>query len=350
MDPQEQSRGQSAGRQNLWGLGLIIALGFLIIVLCGYTFGWKWTGLVTDDNYPKRTFWDWLDLLIVPIVLAIGGYLFTRSENQATQAAAERRAQDEALQAYLDQIGQLLLDENRPLRQTDDDAVRTLARARTSTVLTRLGGARKGSVVRFLYESGLITKDDPVLILDEVDLKQADLSGANLSRADLSGAILIGANLSHANLSEALLHHANLRSANLRDAGLHGASFRGADLSEANLVRNDLHRANLSGANLSGALLHHANLHGANLSGANLGGAILHRVDLSGAEGWTDMQLRTARSLTGATMPDGHRLTSEYENNDNTYEKWLKDRKALEEDGRTNKPRSGEDGENADRG
>jgi hypothetical protein len=33
-----------------------------------------------------------LNLLIVPAVLALGGYLFTRSETRATQAAAERRA------------------------------------------------------------------------------------------------------------------------------------------------------------------------------------------------------------------------------------------------------------------
>jgi hypothetical protein len=37
------------------------------------------------------------------------GYLFTRSENRATHAAAERRAQDEALQAYLDQMSTMLM-------------------------------------------------------------------------------------------------------------------------------------------------------------------------------------------------------------------------------------------------
>jgi hypothetical protein len=42
---------------------------------------------------------------------------------------------------------------------------------------------RKGSVVRFLYESGLIARNHPTL-----DLSGADLSGADLSEADLSGA------------------------------------------------------------------------------------------------------------------------------------------------------------------
>ena len=46
---------------------------------------WKWTGL------PERTLWDWLSLLIVPVVLALGGYLFTRSENRRTQEVADQQ-------------------------------------------------------------------------------------------------------------------------------------------------------------------------------------------------------------------------------------------------------------------
>src|SRR5215210_5632192 len=76
----EQAKERSK-KQLLW-TGGITSLAFLLIVICGYLFGWKWTGL------PKRTLWDWLDLLIVPVVLAIGGYLFTRSENRSTRMAA----------------------------------------------------------------------------------------------------------------------------------------------------------------------------------------------------------------------------------------------------------------------
>jgi hypothetical protein len=62
-----------------------------------------------------KSLWDWLDLLIVPVVLAMGGYLFNSSQNRATQAAAERRAQDEALQAYLDHMSDMLMpDRDQP--------------------------------------------------------------------------------------------------------------------------------------------------------------------------------------------------------------------------------------------
>jgi excisionase family DNA binding protein len=62
---------------------------------------------------------------------------------------------------------------------------------------------RKGSVVRFLYESGLIARNPPTL----------NLSGANLHGDRLKGAILMRANLSGADLEGAdLLHNAHLTS------------------------------------------------------------------------------------------------------------------------------------------
>jgi hypothetical protein len=82
------------------------------------------------------TLWNWLDLLIIPVVLAIGGFLFTRSENRAKRAAAERRALDDTLQAYLDGMSQLLTDKDLPLQTAHpNDTLSTVARARTLTVL-----------------------------------------------------------------------------------------------------------------------------------------------------------------------------------------------------------------------
>ncbi len=156
-------------QQVLWTIRIVIVL---VVVL----------GLLTLIGLAfNTTLWDWLDLLIVPAVLAIGGYLFTRSENRATRVAAEQRAQDEALQAYLDGMSQLVTDKDRSLhRSPRSDHLRTVARARTLTVLSRLDGDRKARVVQFLYESVLINIEHPI-----IDLTGADLSGANLSGATL---------------------------------------------------------------------------------------------------------------------------------------------------------------------
>jgi hypothetical protein len=59
---------------------------------------------------------------------------------EAERAIAEQRAQDEALQAYLDQMSQLMLD-RKLLEAEQGDPVHTLAQAWTSTVILRLDAA-----------------------------------------------------------------------------------------------------------------------------------------------------------------------------------------------------------------
>jgi hypothetical protein len=149
---------------------------------------------------------DWLQLLIVPFALVVIGFLFTmqqdarqqRIENQRAEAErelAEQRAQDEALQAYLDQMSSLLLEKD--LRTSEEDSeVRTLARARTLTVLGRLDPSRKTAVMQFLVEAELVQRVEGTGPI--IRLGGADLRGAKLSRIDLLGADLSAANLTGA--------------------------------------------------------------------------------------------------------------------------------------------------------
>jgi hypothetical protein len=251
-----------------------------------------------------KTLWAWLDLLIVPSVIAIGGYLFNSSQNRATQAAAEQRVQADALEAYLDDMSDMLIPKKDQPSLSDKsvpESLRSLARARTLTVLMRLDRRQKGSVVGFLYETGLIAKNSPIVGLHDGNLYDAYLVSANLSEADLSGAYLSEANLGNANLSGA-----NLSGASLGNADLDVAKLGEANLSEAFMPGADLWGAELSGAELSGAVLSGAYLRKANLSGANLSGANLSEADLSEAVGITNEKLeQQAKSLKGAIMPDG---------------------------------------------
>jgi uncharacterized protein YjbI with pentapeptide repeats len=230
----------------------------------------RWTG------FRGKTAWDWMQLLIVPLVLTLLGLSLTVAQQvianlqqdlkqqqaeaeraQMTQKIEEYRAQNEALQAYLDLMKELMLEQN--LRDSPpDSSARAIANVQTSLILEQVDPARKRVFLRLLTDSHLIDADAPrietaTLALQGTDAKSMDLSDTDLSRANLEGADLSGANLSN---------------------------------------------ANLSGANLSGA----------NLSGANL----------TDASGITNEELdQQAKSLKGATMPNGQQ-----------YEDWLKDKKA----------------------
>src|ERR671911_2245686 len=290
---------------------------------------------------------DWLPIvgaLLVPVVIALGIWAITwqldKLENQRAEAErelAEQQAQDEALQAYLDQMSQLILDrklleveQGDPLHE-QGDPVHTLAQARTSTAILRLDAQHNESVTHFLIHSGLAvrSKDSARVLrgstlshaklsgahLPDADLGDADLSGADLSNALLLNANLIVADLSGADLSNALLDNADLV-AHLTNADLSDASLIGADLRDANLFGADLRDANLIGADLSRSVL----------DNANLSNAVLDNADLGGADGITNEELeQQADSLVGADMPNGQ-----------TYEDWLKS-KFREEDGKNDR-------------
>jgi uncharacterized protein YjbI with pentapeptide repeats len=307
--------------------------------------GWPgWTG------FRGKTVWDWLQLLIVPLVLAGVGLWFTMNQDARQQQIEDQRAQDAALQAYLDQMSELILQRNL-LESEWADPTHTLAQARTSTAILRLDSEHNESVTRFLTDTGLSgywewprSGEAPVSLLIGIDLQNAQLSNADLRGADLSDANLRDADLSNANLPEAYLSRADLRDtdlsgaylsgAELSDANLNGADLEGADLGQATLEGADMNYANLSGAYLTLTHLRQADLKQADLSGADLSGADLYDpnwvkaslsgADLSGANlsdaEVTRQQLDQAVSLTGATMPNGQK-----------YEDWLRSKDSGEE-------------------
>ncbi len=81
---------------------------------------------------------------------------------------------------------------------------------------------------------------------DENGQPEINLRGANLRGADLFRAILRGADLRVANLQDAVLLSADLQRADLRRANLQGATLVGANLQGADLRRANLQRAEVT--------------------------------------------------------------------------------------------------------
>jgi hypothetical protein len=174
-----------------WGGG-IAALLLVLAVVGAFVYGYAtkpgWVGVA------DKTLWDWLQLLVVPAVLAAGGLLLNtaqrareledqEAQKDREQYTQEQRAQDDALQAYLDYVSKLMIDhlkvssaEQTPTNQQpgeasavsptiaskedmtemtpDNPLVLINLRARTLAVLERLDPHRKVNVLGFLYEVG----------------------------------------------------------------------------------------------------------------------------------------------------------------------------------------------------
>ncbi len=228
-----------------------------VVVLIRVGQRYEWTGFGeavqpkpdNEEVQPRKTLWDWLQLFIVPLALTAIGLWFAAQQDFRQQQIEEQRAQDAALQAYLDQMSQLMLEGGLLRGSEGGNEVRTLARARTRTVLARLDSRRKGSVVQFLYEASLIDKEHPVVSLSDVRLRGADLSLLDdLSGADLSGADLSGADLSDADLSDADLSDAKMFAPNLEGASLEGANLEGVTGVTIGIL--ELQAASLEGATM----------------------------------------------------------------------------------------------------
>jgi pentapeptide repeat protein len=104
------------------------------------------------------------------------------------------RAQEAALQRYLELMGKLLTDPDRPLhRSSPGDNLSTVARAQTLSILEGLDDPpRKRILLQFLYEAGLINRSKPLVSLIGANLHGAFLYEANLNRADLHRPTCIG--------------------------------------------------------------------------------------------------------------------------------------------------------------
>jgi uncharacterized protein YjbI with pentapeptide repeats len=188
---------------------------------------------------------------LIAAVIALGGVFTTqlvsialddrraretrRQEDERTKETRElesQRAREAALQNYFENVGELLIE--KPLRRASPgDNVSTVVRAQTLSVLEGLDHDRKRILLLFLYESGLIYKDKPVINIVAADLSEADLNSATLNEANLTGANLSEADLSNVSLDRANLNEADLSWAVLNEANLRRANLKGADLYEA---------------------------------------------------------------------------------------------------------------------
>jgi len=227
-----------------------------------------------------------MKLLIVPLVIAGIGIWFNSQQRAGETQSAERRAEDDALEAYLNDMTTLMVDKALRKAQLGDD-LSTAVRARTLTVLNRLfRSVHNREVLRFLYESKLIgtTEDHPVV----------NLRGAALPELYAPGANLQGVNLPLTNLSDAILPDAQLQEAKLQEARLGEAWLAGAKLRGAQLQRAWLYKVDLQGADLTGANLQEAKIFEANLLG----------VDLSRTVGLTQAQLDVALGDQETQVPD----------------------------------------------
>lgn len=260
-------------------------------------------------GFNGKTLMDWIELLIIPVTLAIAVYLLNNFDKQRENERATDQKREDALQHYIDKVTEILRSNN----QLSDKDI-TSIKIRTLTVLRMLNGERKAHIIKFLFEAGLICNrtitrrkggnDEKIQEYALLSLAGADLSYINLEKAnfyiiddgrpevatqskiDLSGADLTGANFQDADIRGANFIKAKLKAANLKNVHATFSTFRGSDLSEAMLTSSYFGAVDFSGAKLARTQCRKTNFGDSNFFNSSYheyGNAFVDKTDFSGA-------------------------------------------------------------------
>lgn len=296
-------KGRLLGNCSLVALSIV---GFIfvfcvtiVIILVLYGFNWSGFGESIKSNelvIPAKTLWDWLELLLIPLILSMATLVVSfvvrrweRSVDEREERRAERREQIEkeiankrlnqdVLDNYLDKVTQLLISANSSQASTISNIIST----RTITVASILDELRKAHVLIFLYKTGLLQSSNRVSLLG------ANFSGIDLADEVLSNSILVGIDLRNSHLQKANLSGTNLERAHLTNAWLQQCVLQNSTLRLTDLSKADLSGANLAGANIIGTILEGANLQGATLKTATISQPKCNEeTTLPGGEKWS---------------------------------------------------------------
>ncbi|WP_158500399.1 pentapeptide repeat-containing protein [Xenococcus sp. PCC 7305] len=215
------------------------------------------------SSITEKTLWDWLELLIIPVIFSFGGYLVSAAAEKVQEAAVEEQYQQRLFRGYIAQISELLIDKG--LTTADEfSEVKVVAQSLTESTLRDLDAQRRNSLMLFLRSTGLATP------LPGSESQSGILSWSNLANIDLSETIMNAIDL----------HYADLENANLSQAFLGG------------------------GSNLNNVKFNNTILDKTDFRDASLQEAVFAYTNLETAENITEEQLRTA-FICNTKMPDG---------------------------------------------
>ncbi|MEM6453393.1 MAG: pentapeptide repeat-containing protein [Cyanobacteria bacterium P01_D01_bin.105] len=178
----------------------------------------EWTG------FQEKKLWDWLDLLLVPLMLAAGIFVLESAESRRQEYNLAEQYKQQILRDYFNELNAIVFDQQKfdALKNSKIYAPeRELLGSRTLAALEVLEGdeKRKSQIIRFIGNSSL----SPLIPIRRANLANLDLSYVDLYKADmrrvsLAGTSLIGANLKGAYLCDADLSNADFTGANLDNA------------------------------------------------------------------------------------------------------------------------------------
>ncbi|CAF3800976.1 unnamed protein product [Rotaria socialis] len=162
---------------------------------------------------------------------------------------------------------------------------------------------------------------------ENINFTETSLIGATFDHLSLRGTLFIGTNLSRIRIincvfsrdsvqyAAATFEKSTLINATIENSSFDYVHFIDSNLSGAKIFMSNFTHASMKNIDLTGATLEMCNFSSTNLAGCIMTNANIHLSyfvdsDLTGCQGITDVQLAQAKSIAGAILPNGSKISS----------------------------------------
>ncbi|TRU89116.1 MAG: pentapeptide repeat-containing protein [Microcystis novacekii Mn_MB_F_20050700_S1] len=242
---------------------LIFIISFLLWRVFVIISNFKWSG------FQKKSFWDWLQLLIIPLMLALGAFYLNSAADFRDYQIAQEQKHQEILTDYFSKMQDLIV-ETKKSKQTPGSKesnseegllleFRPTAQALTLSVLEQLDGKRKGKVIIYLAESQLITVDNnepypqPEIKLDGANLKGMVLNDVDqvVKNGNKLRVIINKSDMTDSRFKRiGLLANSDLKGSNFSNSILTSVDFTNANMPQAKFIKGKINNVSFTDTNL----------------------------------------------------------------------------------------------------
>lgn len=214
----------------------------------------EWMGLAPYDavkNGPEpKKLWDWLDLLIIPLSVAIIGWIYKEYEKSKDEKKDFENKQNETLDSYFRVISDLIIKSNLLDINLNKES-KIIARTRTIVAIEILNDERKGQVLQFLYESKLINNN--IIELLGANFKSSEVSGIVLKDTTIKGVYFCDSKFIRSYLDRSVFTACDFTNSDFSDSSMQNTNLSYTKLINCKLINIDLTTVDFEGADLTNA-------------------------------------------------------------------------------------------------
>ncbi len=238
-----------------------LLVGFIAFIVYWFIAYWfcdmtppKWTGFgerSKDSNIePAKTLFDWLKIVILPLSLALLGWIYKESEKAKENLKEIEKNKKDTYQTFIDKISGLIKDHN--LSENPSSDTRALAFNYLNNALSELDNLMKGQLVQFLYQCNLIDIN-PKLRLIGANFNPTNMDGIILTSAEVRGAYFSDSSIKNAKLSNACFNSCDFNNTDFTGSTVDNTDFSYAKMNGAKLINMDLRSVKFEGVELEKA-------------------------------------------------------------------------------------------------